>query len=305
MSTEPPDDGFPSPDDATTHIAYSVAPPYFNLGARFSHGPITPKASPGPVVGDLIARLSKLYSALQHGGSNLARAVEAEPYYLTRLAHRASVDILFERSGDERDSIAPPSEGDAWRSLMGLDHLSGVAIDHVVAVAANYGGAVSTAYRQLASLVADQSIDVDFFVAQNGRPLRSSFRHLPHGRAADHAIALGSREVVRVHTAALTGDLDELAGRKGTFKLLRPVGAPQGQDRAWREAVGGRRSVEGALSDEASTDIRRLGAWRARITAEIELTHMTAPTTTSSEAIEGVMLRVMSVQPELGPVEAE
>jgi len=71
------------------------------------------------------------------------------------------------------------------------------------------------------------------------------------------------------------------------------------QDAAWREAVGRARSVEGTLTDEAATDIRRLNAWSSLVEVELEVTYMNAPTSTRSEEVAEDLLRIVSVQPQL------
>ncbi len=114
------------------------------------------------------------------------------------------------------------------------------------------------------------------------------------------AEALSDRDVLQIQTVRLVGVLDELAGTRGVFKLLRPVELTASQEVAWNEAVGRPRSVEGALTDDAAIDIRRANAWSSLVEVELVLTHMEAPTSTRVEDVEGELTRLISVQPEIG-----
>jgi hypothetical protein len=268
-------------------------------GGRFSDGPIRTEAAPGPVIGELITRVSKLYSALRSGGSNLARAAADFPYLLRAVSYRQSVDLVYEPEAADADpEMVPETQNPVETALMALERLT-AARDDIVDVAAEYGPAVTSAYRQLVSLLGQQDITAEFFAAVDERPDESTFVRLPPRHALAHAEALSSQQVIRTETTTLSGVLDELAGRKGTFKLLRPSTLTREETRAWDETVGRRVVIEGELTDEAETDIRRMNAWKSKVTAEVELTHMTAPKTTNAEEIEAKLLRIVYMQPRL------
>lgn len=289
----PEGDGFPQEGDGTETVSYMA-------GGRFSGGPITVVAAPGPVVGDLIARLAKLYSALEGKGSNLARAVADYPYFLRALAFGHSVDLLYQ--GERRAETTLPVESDDPLTA-GLDAISKLAgeRDGITTLAAEYGGAVTTAYRQLTSLLGQREITAEFFIAVGETPDEGSFVHLPPDVARAHAEALSDQQTLRTETVPITGLLTALDGSKGTFKLARPEHIGNKYAAAWKDAVGAKRAViEGELTDEAETDIRRMNAWKAMVTAEVELTHMTAPKTTSAEELEAKLLRVTQVHQRLG-----
>lgn len=287
---EPEGDGFPQEGDGTEPIKYMA-------GGRFSGGPITSVAAPGPVVGDLIARLAKLYSALESRSSNLGRAVADFPYYLRGLRFEHSVDLLYQ--GERHaPALVPDPNNPIHASLEALARLVGER-EGIQAMAAEYGGAVAMAYRQLVSLLGQREITADFFVAVDRMPDETSFVRLAPDAARAQADALSDQQTLRVETASLTGLLTVLDGDKGTFKLARPGDLATEYKRAWKEAVGSKRVVEGELTDEAETDIRRLNAWKSKVTVEVELTHMTSPKTTRTEEIDAKLLRISQVHMRL------
>lgn len=298
MSTQPPkpdggDDGFPNPGEGTETIKYMV-------GSRFAGGPVTSRSVPGHVMGELVTRVSKLYSALKDGGSNLSRAVDTHPFAYVGTDFKASVDVYLEPpAGDDEGRLPIESDERGGEALNALRQLTSADSDQIAEVAAGYGGAVAMAYRQLVAVLGQRNISTSFFKAVDGEPVPDSFVRLGTLRAGAHALALSDQSVLRIQSRRLVGILDELAGGRSVFKLQRPVDLGPEQDEGWREAVGRARSVEGQLTDEAATDIRRLNAWSSLVEVELELTYMNAPTSTRTEEIDAEMLRIISVQQQL------
>lgn len=299
MSTQPPpepdpepDDDFPAPGEGTTEIQYMV-------GTRFGGGPITGTSVPGHLIGELITRVSKLYSALRGGGSNLSRAVDIHPFAFRGARFQASVDIFLAVPPEQPDLFENQEDRTVREALDKLSALTAANPADVAALAADHGGAVAMAYRQLVTAVGQREVSVGFFRADDFKPREETFVHLRPALASAQAVALTDRDVLQTQTVSLMGVLDELAGRRGVFKLLRPVELTESQEAAWNQAVGRAQSVEGALTDEAAIDIRRANAWSSLVEVELVLTHMEAPTSTRVEEVEGELTRLISVQPEI------
>lgn len=291
-------DDFPGEGEGTETIKYMV-------GTRFAEGPATGRAVPGHLLGELISRVSRLYSALRDGGENLSRAVDNHPFAYDSTAYRQSIDVFLApaaREDGEQDlepDDAPSDLAIAEDALKKLRELTAAQPDDIAAVAAEFGGAVATAYRQLASLLGQRGVSASFFTAGGTEPCSDLVR-LGVPTAAAHAERLSDQAVLRRDTARLVGVLDELAGGRGVFKLIRPADLPERQQEAWREAVRSVRSIEGQLTDEAATDVRRLNAWSSRVEVELALTFMTSPKSTRAEEVTAELVRVITVQPQLG-----
>ncbi len=295
---DPDDDGFPQPGEGTDTIKYFV-------GTRFADGPLSGTAVPGHLIGELITRVSKLYSALRDGGANLTRAVENKPFAYSHTQYAASIDVFLTPAAEAEpaleDAQADDERAAGEDALVKLRQLVGTDPQSIAEVAAEHGGAVAMAYRQLTSLLGQRGVSASFFgTDQTEAPPVTSFIRLGVARASLHAEALSDRDVLRIETVRLVGVLDELASQRGVFKLLRPADLSNEQHRAWTNAVGSTRSLEGQLTDEAATDIRRLNAWSSRVEVELEVTHVTSPTTTRTADITADLVRIVTVQPQLG-----
>lgn len=298
--SEDPAEPAPEEEDDFPDLSGAVRTVLYMVGSRFSDGPIRRRAAPGPVLGELTTRVSKLLSALKHGGSSLATAVAMAPNSPSSIEYAHSVDILFAPiPADADDGVVRDAGAVVESQVEALERLVACG-DDIDVVAADFGGAVTTAYRQLASFLAQREITAKFYVAIDREPKDGPFATLPPGTARSHAQILRERNVSRVSTVSLTGRLAFLGDSIGSadsdrFKLVRGRDLTAEQQRAWSLALGKRKSVDGELTDEAETDVRRHNAWKAQITAEIEVTTLTASASGTTSAIEAKMLRIIYI----------
>lgn len=295
MSTQEPDD-FPKPGEGTTTVRRMV-------GARLTDGPIRGSSMPATLLGEVIVRLGKLYSALADQGQNLSRAVSNHPFMLEAPA-AGSISLAFTPASPDGDDL-PFDEGAGAEltpeKLLGfIDELTSSDPATVAAIAVGMGTAVTSAYRSLAEVLGESDLVAAFELVIDDDGARDYHRHaVLHPQAArDQVDALVAASVMDTRNIQITGVIDELAKNRGSFKLDAPT-APSMNQR-WKHALGsGHRSLRGSLSPEGASDARRLNVWGKLVTVDLQITETTAPTATVTKNIDGLLLRVVHVHEPL------